>query len=75
MQVPEMKQKLEEIVRTLPERELEVIIDFASYLRDREQAKEFLGMQMSSKAYHEWLNPQNDVYDEAFKDAIPYSQR
>ena len=35
MSVAEIKQKLGEILDTLPERKLEVILDFASYLSER----------------------------------------
>jgi len=70
MQVLETKQKLEEIISMLPESKLKEVIDFASYLRDREEAEELLRMQMSSKAYLNWLSPENDIYDEVFKDEI-----
>ena len=70
MQVLEAKQKLEEIIKALSEDKLEEVIDFASYLRDKEEARELLKMQMSSKAYLDWLSPENDVYDEVFKNEI-----
>jgi len=70
MQVLETKQKLEEIISMLPESKLKEVIDFASYLRDREEAEELLRMQMSSKAYLNWLSSENDIYDEVFKDEI-----
>ena len=70
MQVLEAKQKLEEIVSILPESKLKEVVDFARYLRDREDAKEFLRMQTSSKVYLDWLSPENDIYDEVFKDEI-----
>ena len=68
MQALKAKQKLEEIISVLPENKLEEVIDFASYLRDREEAEELLRMQMSSKAYLDWSSPENDIYDEVFKD-------
>lgn len=68
MSTIEIKQKLEEIIDTLPKSKLEVILDFASYLKEREQTEDFLRMQMTSKAYQEWLNSENDIYDEVFSD-------
>jgi len=68
MHVLETKQKLEEIISVLPETKLKAVIDFACYLRDREEAEELLRMQTGSKAYLDWLSPGNDIYDEVFKD-------
>ncbi len=70
MQILEAKQKFEEIISVLSESKLEEVIDFANYLRDRGEAEELLRMQMSSKAYLDWLSPENDIYDEVFKDEI-----
>ncbi|MBI5206511.1 MAG: hypothetical protein HY934_01845 [Candidatus Firestonebacteria bacterium] len=70
MLVLDAKQKLEEIINVLPESKLIEVIDFASYLRDREESEEILGMQMTSKVYLDWLSPENDIYDEVFKDEI-----
>lgn len=70
MNMADLKQKLEEIIDTLPENKIEAILDFATYLRERGQAEEFLKMQMDSKAYHDWLSPENDIYDEVFKDEL-----
>ena len=70
MQILEAKQKLEEITSALSGGKLEEVIDFASYLRDREESMELLRMQMSSRAYLDWLSPENDIYDEVFKDEI-----
>jgi len=66
----EAKQKLEKIISILTESKLKEVIDFASYLRDKEEAEELLRMQMSSKAYLDWLSSKNDIYDEVFKDEI-----
>ncbi|NQE45142.1 hypothetical protein C5S31_03845 [ANME-1 cluster archaeon GoMg2] len=70
MQVLGTKQKLEEIISVLPESKLKAVIDFACYLRDREEAEELFRMQTGSKAYLDWLSPENDIYDEVFKDEI-----
>lgn len=66
-----IRQRLEEAINMLPEGRLEVVLDFVSYLRDRGQTEDFLRMQMGSKAYRDWLSPENDIYDEVFKDATP----
>ena len=70
MHALEAKQKLEEIISVLPESKLKEIIDFACYLRDRDEAEDYFRMQMSSKAYLDWLSPENNIYDEVFKDEI-----
>ena len=70
MQALEAKQKLEEIISLLPESKLKEVIDFACYLRDRDEAEDLLRMQMRSKAYLDWLSPENNIYDEVFKDEI-----
>ena len=67
IQALKTKQKLEEIISLLPESKLKEIIDFATYLREKEEAEELLRIQMSSKAYMDWLGPKNDIYDEVFK--------
>jgi hypothetical protein len=68
MQILNAKQKLEEIISSLPESKLEEVIDFACFLRNREEADEQLRMQMNSHAYKDWMSPGNDIYDEVFKD-------
>ncbi|MEK7845969.1 MAG: hypothetical protein AAB257_03295 [Nitrospinota bacterium] len=70
MQVFDAKQKLEEIIGRLSDSKLKEVIDFASYLRNREKADELFRMEMNSKAYQDWLNPENDIYDEVFKNEI-----
>ena len=70
MHVLETKQKLEEIISVVLESKLKAVIDFACYLRDREEAEELLRMQTGSKAYLDWLSQGNDIYDEVFKDEI-----
>lgn len=67
MRALEAKQRLDEIINLLPESKLESIINYASYLKDREEAEELWRMQMTSRAYSEWLSSENDIYDEAFK--------
>jgi hypothetical protein len=68
--VEDGKMKVLEIIQHLPESKLTTVIDFVSYLRDREESKDLWRMQMSSKAYQDWLSPENDIYDEVFKDEV-----
>jgi hypothetical protein len=68
MQKLELKQQFEEIVNALSESKLKVVIDFASYLRDREMSEELLRIQMNSTAYQDWISSDNDIYDEVFRD-------
>lgn len=70
MQVSESRQKLEEIISQFPEHKLKEILNFAIYLKSIKNSEERLRMQMNSKAYSEWLSPENDIYDEVFKDEI-----
>jgi hypothetical protein len=63
-------QRLDEIVSLFHENKLKSVIDFASYLKDSEEAEELLRMQMSSQAYSDWLSSENDIYDEMFKSQI-----
>jgi len=70
MRALEAKQRLDEIINLLPESKLESIIDYASYLKDKEEAEELWRMQMTSQAYSEWLSVENDIYDEVFKDEL-----
>lgn len=70
MQILNAKQQLEEIINSLPEGKLEEVIDFACFLRAREEAEEQLRMQMNSYAYKDWMNSENNIYDEVFKDEV-----
>jgi len=70
MQTSEARQKIKEIIGEFSEHKLKEILDFAIYLKSIKNSEEFLKMQMNSKAYSEWINPENDIYDEVFKDEI-----
>ena len=70
MKISEAKQKLDEIISVLPENRLKEVIDFASYLKNKEDAEELFGMQITSNAYIDWLSTKNNIYDEVFKDEI-----
>ena len=70
MRTSEVQQKLDEIISVLSENRLKEVIDFASYLRSKEETEELFGMQISSKAYIDWLSSENNIYDEVFRDEI-----
>lgn len=68
MNTAEIKQHLVEIIDSIPENKLEALLDFASYLKEKGQAEDFLAMERGSKAYQDWLSSENDIYDQVFKD-------
>jgi len=70
MQISEAKQKLDEIIKVLSESKLSEIIDFANYLKNKEEMEDIFRMQAGSRAYMDWLSSENDIYDEVFKDEI-----
>lgn len=70
MRISKAKQKLDEIIGVLSEDKLKEVIDFASYLKSKKETEELFGMQVSSKAYINWLSSENDIYDEIFKEAF-----
>ena len=64
------KQELEEIIALISEDELAQVMDFLEHLRNKTKATDILLLQMSSKSYLDWISPENDIYDEVFKDEI-----
>jgi len=70
MQISEAKQKLDEIIKVLSESKLSEIIDFANYLKNKEEMEDIFRMQAGSRAYMDLLSSENDIYDEVFKDEI-----
>lgn len=70
MRASETKQKLNEIISVLSENRLKEVIDYASYLRNKEETEDLFGMQVSAKTYTDWLSSENDIYDEVFKNEI-----
>ena len=66
----ELKKKVEEVISELSDDKLQSVIDFAVYLRNKEHSEELFKTQVMSKAYQEWLDPQEDIYDEIFSDEI-----
>ena len=70
MQLSEDRQQLDEIIQVLPESKLVEIIDFANYLRKKEESDELFRLQENSLSYGDWLSPENDIYDEVFRDEV-----
>lgn len=70
MKISEAKQKLDKIVNVLSESKLNEIIDFANYLKNKEEMEDLFIMQAGSKTYMDWLSSENDIYDEVFKNEI-----
>jgi hypothetical protein len=60
--------RLHEISQNLSEKKLAEVIDFATYLIEREEAKDVMRTQMASTTYQEWISSENDIYDEVFAD-------
>ena len=70
MNAAEIKQHLVEIIDSMPENKLEALLDFASYLKEKGRAEDFLTMQRGSKAYQDWLSSENDIYGQVFHVAV-----
>lgn len=70
MQAINQREKLEAVISKLSENKLSEVIDFACFLRDKEESDEAFRMQMESDSYLDWLSPDNDIYDKVFKNEI-----
>ncbi len=70
MRVSGVKQRLDEIISLLSENRLKEVIDFASFLKSKEETEDLFGMQVSAKTYTDWLSSENDIYDKVFKNEI-----
>ena len=70
MHISEAKRTLDEIIEALPESKLVEIIDFANFLRKKEESEELFRLQEGSRTYSDWLSSENDIYDEVFKDEV-----
>lgn len=65
------RKQAEKLLKELPDQKIEVAFDFLSYLKERQLADDMFRMQMSSKAYQEWLSEENDIYDRIFHSKKP----
>jgi hypothetical protein len=66
----EFQQRMNMIMHGLSEHKLAEVIDFATYLMQKEETEDLLKAQMSSSIYQAWVAPENDIYDEVFADEI-----
>ncbi len=65
----EMKEKIAELVDTLPDMKLAALLDFLEFLYVRETASDLLLMQVQSNTYQKWVSEENDIYDQVFAHA------
>ncbi len=70
MSIADNRKRLVEIIESLPENKLEVILDFAGYLKEKGESEDYFRLQRGSQAYQDWLSAENDVYDDVFKDEL-----
>jgi len=64
------KQEFEEIIALASEDEFDYIIECLKNLRNNAETTELFLLQKNSNAYLEWVSPENDIYDEVFKDEV-----
>ena len=69
MTTSDMRQQIQNTIATLPGPQLKAILAFLKRLTSKELPENFQ-MQAESVAYREWLNEDNDIYDEVFKDEL-----
>jgi len=61
------KQKLLDAIAQLSDTQMSQLLEFALYLQAQDSNSEILH---SSRAYQDWVGPENDVYDELFADSV-----
>ena len=69
MTTSDMRQQIQNTIATLPGPQLKAILAFLKRLTSKELPENFQ-MQAESVAYRKWLNEDNDIYDEVFKDEL-----
>jgi len=67
----QLKGQITALLDTLPAPKLVTVFDFVQFLTERELQIAWMSTQSQSAAYHEWLDSDNDIYDEVFADAVP----
>jgi hypothetical protein len=68
MTTAQLQQEISSLIPVLPEPKLTVVFDFIRFLVEREPQAAWLNAQSQSRAYQEWVGPDNDIYDEVFAD-------
>ncbi len=64
MSATQLKRRLTTLLDTLPEPKLAVVYDFAQFLAERELRSGWMNAQSQSTANQEWVDGDNEVYDE-----------
>jgi hypothetical protein len=62
-----IRQKLEHVLGHLNDEQLSTLLDFAVFLKSKEQSTIPI---VESQAYEQWLSSENDIYDELFADEL-----
>lgn len=68
MTVTRLQQEIASLIPMLPEPKLTVVFDFVRFLVACEPQTAWLNAQIESRAYQEWIGPDNDIYDQVFAD-------
>ncbi len=68
MTVAQLQQEITSLIPMLPEPKLTIVFDLVRSLVEREPQTAWLNAQSQSRAYQEWVGPNNDIYDEVFAD-------
>lgn len=68
MTAARLQQEITSLIPMLPEPKLTIVFDLVRSLVEREPQTAWLNAQSQSRAYQEWIGPDNDIYDEVFAD-------
>jgi len=68
MTVAQLQQEITSMLPNLPEPKLAAVSEFVRFLIERETQTTWFNAQSQSRAYQEWVGPDNDIYDQVFAD-------
>ena len=68
MTVAQLQQEITSMLPNLPEPKLAAVSEFVRFLIEREPETTWFNAQSQSRAYQEWVGPDNDIYDQVFAD-------